>query len=55
MTRQIVRVVSSLAMGSVLMAASLCLPLHAAGQNTVTVKSTRDPVDKSYRDRKSVV
>ena len=49
MTRQIARVVSSLAMGSVLMAASLCLPLHAAGQNTVTVKSTRDPVDKSYR------
>ena len=49
MTRQLVRVVSSLAMGSVLMAASLCLPAWAAGQSTVTVKSTRDPVDKSYR------
>ena len=49
MTRNIVRVVSAVAMGSVLMAASLCLPAYAAGQSTVTVKSTRDPVDKSYR------
>ena len=42
------RIASSLAM-SVFMAAFLCLPAHAAGQNTVSVKSTRDPVDKSYR------
>lgn len=36
-------------MGTVLMAASLPAPVQAAGQNTVTVTSTRDPVDKSYR------
>lgn len=36
-------------MGAVLMAAVLPAPVHAAGQNTVTVTSTRDPVDKSYR------
>ena len=36
-------------MGSLLVATALPAPAHAAGQNTVTVKSTRDPVDKSYR------
>ena len=36
-------------MSGLFMAAAASLPAHAAGQNTVTVKSTRDPVDKSYR------
>ena len=45
----IVRVVTGLAMSGLLMATAASLPAHAAGQNTVTVKSTRDPVDKSYR------
>jgi len=36
-------------MGFMLMAATTYAPALAAGQNTVTVTSTRDPVDKSYR------
>lgn len=44
----LVRVASGLAAGVLLLAAN-CPPALAAGQNTVTVKSTRDPVDKSYR------
>lgn len=49
MTRPFVVRIVACAMGAVLMAASLAAPAQAAGQNTVTVKSTRDPVDKSYR------
>jgi hypothetical protein len=45
----LVRVVAGLAMSGLFMAAAASLPAHAAGQSTVTVKSTRDPVDKSYR------
>jgi len=36
----------AIAAGAVFPAA---LPVHAAGQNTVKVQSTRDPVDKSYK------
>lgn len=46
--RPLARIASGAAIG-VLIAACSWLPAQAAGQNTVTVKSTRDPVDKSYR------
>jgi hypothetical protein len=49
MRPSLVRGVAGLAMSGLFMAAAASLPAHAAGQSTVTVKSTRDPVDKSYR------
>jgi hypothetical protein len=49
MTRLPVRVILGLAMSCAL-AGLTAAPAHAAGQPaTVTVQSTRDPVDKSYR------
>jgi hypothetical protein len=49
MTRPTVRVVSPLGLAALLLSAPLALPATAADQATVTVRSTRDPVDKSYR------
>jgi hypothetical protein len=49
MARPLVRVISGLRLAALLLAASASLPAPAVEQATVTVRSTLDPVDKSYR------